>query len=804
MKVKATDKWRSIPMPHNFFTSGEMNQAVCGGIEELTDYTLVVKGKKSGKVLKRKLSAKESSIDVRNEIPPKKSKKNVFNVSDLPKEENEDKKDDLFKANKKKKKKSKDKPAINLNFLNELSNNADDQSKRNSKNLETSDKKSLVVKKKSKASVSADNNNSENDQDLQPKSAHTSLNVDMDLSDMNQWKDLFVCDEILKALSESGFKSPTPIQKLTLPASLKGNMDIIGAAETGSGKTLAFGIPIIQGILADQRHEDLSCNDDIESNESEDIGEEEPHGIPFKAVDVVEEPHGIPGKAVDVVDNVHMDIEVADEDLPSSVKGDKLRALVLTPTRELAMQVHKHLVAAAKHTGIRIAVVVGGLSVEKQIRLLSRGPAIVVATPGRLWDLVQEGNPHFSNLGDLRYLAIDETDRMVEKGHFEELEKILEMIKSSPDKKNVRRQTFIMSATLSLVHKPPQHAKKQKQKSKNEKLGELMEAIGVRDRRKVVDITRKVGTAETLSESVIHCPLTDKDFYLYYLIKTHPGRTVVFCNSIDCVRRLANLFSLLDVIPLPLHAQLHQKQRLKNLDRFAASNTGLLIATDVAARGLDIPNIEHVIHYQVPRTSESYVHRSGRTARSSKQGFSLLLVEPGEQGQLKKLCQTLSKDGDHSLPVFPIDQSRIGVVKERVGLARKLDKLLLASRKKTVGDNWRSKAAEDADLYLSEDEDSEEEFYQGRLEGNGKNGVDAVKKELQVMLKTPFDHQVYGGAYPTMGGGMPADVLVKKEEKAVEVLKNNLKYTQKLLKSNKSDKKRKRFKGFKKRRTEKL
>jgi len=790
MKVKATDKWRSIPMPHNFFTSGEMNQAVCGGIEELIDYTLVVKGKKSGKVLKRQLSAKETSIDVSNETPPKKLKKNVFNISDLPKEENEGKKNDLIKAIKKKKKKSKDKPAINLNLLNELSNNTNDESKRNLKNLETSDKKPLIVKKKGKTSVPADDNYSENDQGKQSKSACTSLNVDIDLSDMNQWKDLFVCDEILKALLESGFKSPTPIQKLTLPASLKGNMDIIGAAETGSGKTLAFGIPIIQGILADQRHEDLSFNDDIESNESKDIGEEETHGIPCKAVDVV--------------DNVQMDIDVADEDLPSSLKGDKLRALVLTPTRELAMQVHKHLVAAAKHTDIRIAVVVGGLSVEKQIRLLSRGPAIVVATPGRLWDLVQEGNPHFSNLGDLRYLAIDETDRMVEKGHFEELEKILEMIKSSPDKKNVRRQTFIMSATLSLVHKPPQHAKKQKQKSKNEKLGELMEAIGVRDRRKVVDITRKVGTAETLSESVIHCPLTDKDFYLYYLVKTHPGRTVVFCNSIDCVRRLANLFSLLDVVPLPLHAQLHQKQRLKNLDRFAASNTGLLIATDVAARGLDIPNIEHVIHYQVPRTSESYVHRSGRTARSSKQGFSLLLVEPGEQGQLKKLCQTLSKDGDHSLPVFPIDQNRIGVVKERVGLARKLDKLLLASRKKTVGDNWRSKAAEDADLYLSEDEDSEEEFYQGRLEGNGNNGVDVVKKELQVMLKTPFDHQVYGGAYPTMGGGMPVDVMVKKEEKAVEVLKNNLKYTQNLLKSNKSDKKRKRFKGFKKRRTEKL
>ena len=125
---------------------------------------------------------------------------------------------------------------------------------------------------------------------------------------------------------------------------------------------------------------------------------------------------------------------------------------------------------------------------------------------------------------------------------------------------------------------------------------------------------------------------------------------------------------------------MHQKQRLKNLERFSKKENGLLIATDVAARGLDIPNIEHVVHYQVPRTSESYVHRSGRTARATRQGLSLLLVEPGEQGMLRKLCQTLAKDGDHTLPVFPVDQSRMGVIRDRMGLARKLDKLLLASR----------------------------------------------------------------------------------------------------------------------------
>ena len=268
---------------------------------------------------------------------------------------------------------------------------------------------------------------------------------------------------------------------------------------------------------------------------------------------------------------------------------------------------------------------------------------------------------------------------MVEKGHFEELQKLLEKLNSS-ETKNANRQTFIMSATLSLVHKKPAHVKK-KQMTPEQKLAELIEGIGVKQRRKVVDITRKVGTAETLSESAIHCATAEKDYYLYYFVKSHPGRTVVFCNSIDCVRRLANLFSLLDVTPLPLHAQLHQKQRLKNLDRFSSSRDGLLIATDVAARGLDIPGIEHVIHYQVPRTSESYIHRSGRTARATRRGLSLLLIDPSEQVSVKKLCTTLARDkGLDSLPVFPVDVEKMGRVRERLNIARKLDKLLLDNR----------------------------------------------------------------------------------------------------------------------------
>lgn len=124
-------------------------------------------------------------------------------------------------------------------------------------------------------------------------------------------------------------------------------------------------------------------------------------------------------------------------------------------------------------------------------------------------------------------------------------------------------------------------------------------------------------------------------------MKRHPGRTLVFCNSIGCVKRLATLFGILNCNPLPLHANMIQKQRLKNLERFQKNSDGLLIATDVAARGLDIPNVEHVIHYQVPRTSESYVHRSGRTARAQKEGITVLMMEPSEKHYYTKLCKTL-------------------------------------------------------------------------------------------------------------------------------------------------------------------
>lgn len=211
-----------------------------------------------------------------------------------------------------------------------------------------------------------------------------------------------------------------------------------------------------------------------------------------------------------------------------------------------------------------------------------------------------------------RYLAIDETDRMVERGHFQELAGILGMLNEDLLESGRRRQNFVFSATLAFTHDPPSRFTKKKRRigrkkkqAPEEKLGEIMSMVGIVDKdAKVVDITTKKGTCETLVEMTLTCQLNQKDYYLYYFFLIHPGRTIVFCNSINCVRRLVNLFFLLKMEPLALHSEMVQKQRLRSLERFAANEKGILIATDVAARGLDITNIQHVIHYQVPKTAE--------------------------------------------------------------------------------------------------------------------------------------------------------------------------------------------------------
>ncbi|KAM7375837.1 hypothetical protein PAMP_005604 [Pampus punctatissimus] len=619
---------------------------------------------------------------------------------------------------------------------------------------------------------------------------------DVKSADVSAWKNLFVPSAVLKALSSLGFGSPTPVQALTLPPAIRDRMDILGAAETGSGKTLAFGIPMIHTILEWKKGSESPAGDnqepavdestkagstvestseqDEEGNveaEEEEAGEEEAgeeeadeeeadeeeaeSGAEQDQGDLDEDAsegeHSKGFGCVQVIENAEFDFTAAAEGEEKAAGGrsQPLLGLVLTPTRELAVQVKHHIDAVAKFTDIKTAIVVGGMAQEKQRRMLKRRPEIIIATPGRLWDLIKERHPHLLNLRQLRCLVIDEADRMVERGHFAELDSLLEMLNTVHF--NPMRQTFVFSATLTMARSLPTRLmqKKKKNLDQRSKLEILMERVGIKSKPKIVDLTRKEATVETLTETRIHCQKEEKDFFLYYFLLQYPGRTMVFANSIECIKRLNSLLVIMDGAPLPLHANMHQKQRLKNLERFAERESCVLLTTDVAARGLDIPNVQHVIHYQVPRTSETYVHRSGRTARATKQGLSLLLIGPDDMMNFRKIYKTLGKDEE--LPMFPIEVKCMDAIKERVNLARKIEKIEFHNSRKKQHNSWFKQAAEalevdlDDDLLIGRANDEEGDREQQKM-------VKGMKKHLKHLISQPVFKNVIKTKYPTQMG----------------------------------------------------
>ncbi|XP_060807247.1 uncharacterized protein LOC106142718 [Amyelois transitella] len=740
--------------------------------------------------------------------------------------------------------------------------------------------------------------------------------------DMLTWAEFKLPEPIVRALMELGFKKPTKIQELTLPAAIHGRRDILGAAETGSGKTLAFGLPILSGIMKlkenaeagldvyempykktsvkrkpeevkapknkKKRNKFAKSKTDKESSEDgyvSDIEAEEDNTLNSKnegnkvssknkktkqtknSADEYLEEYDVPikrrensadeGNDSDSDNYVHLsemidsddlaetdsdkenddgkesddsdsnvssnsgevsaedesddidsseesvqndDEEVEEEsdgsqeeedineneqgigcvkviddiEIPGPVvtkTGKPLYALILTPTRELAIQISRHLIAVAKYTGIRIATIVGGMAAVKQERVLQKGPEVVVATPGRLWELLSQGQPHLQQMDCVKFLAIDETDRMIERGHFEELQPLLERL-NADDARRGTRQNFVFSATLTMVHDLPAHMRGKKvtkrgkilnrkieKMTPQQKIKRLVDMVGMTE-PKVVDITtQNLGTAETLTESRIACSLDQKDVYLYYILKRHPGRTIVFCNSIGSVRRLAQLFTILGCRPLPLHANMPQRQRLKNLERFRDDPNGVLVATDVAARGLDIPDVDHVVHYQVPRTAENYVHRSGRTARASKEGITILMMEPSEAYLYAKLCRTLNKTSE--VPTFPVPPSALSPLRELVVTARELDALELKKRRAAQAAGWKERAAREMDMII-DDDDLPLKTADPTIDAALKN----KRRQLNALLSRPILPKSFSFKYPTLNEPLPVS-----QDNALQVMK---------------------------------
>ena len=373
---------------------------------------------------------------------------------------------------------------------------------------------------------------------------------------LEQWRDYGLHPLLLNGISRLGFEEPTEIQRLCLPKAIRDGRDVLGTAETGSGKTLAYGLPLLNSLLYD--------------------GDDE------------------------------------------SKREGKLKALILTPTRELAFQVSRHLSDVLGEERKRmVATVVGGMSQEKQRRILGKKPPVLVVTPGRFWALVQDGVEHLSDLqNSLRFLVVDEADRMLDKGHFPELKPLISLLHKKEGKGNARRQTFLFSATLFNAREiTKQRKRKRKREQTVSPFLRLIQQVGVRGKPAICTVAKAQvadeGGVAQRSEEQIHLPAgltlaklacTEKSkcHYTYYLLQNYEGRILIFVNTISTLRRVSKLFQLLQIDNLAcLHANMQQKQRLKALERFRKNKNGVLVATDVAARGLDIPDVDFVIHYGV-------------------------------------------------------------------------------------------------------------------------------------------------------------------------------------------------------------
>lgn len=410
--------------------------------------------------------------------------------------------------------------------------------------------------------------------------------------------------------------------------------------------------------------------------------------------------------------------------LEKSDKNSSLYGIIIAPTRELALQIQTHLKEITEYCDISFCSIVGGLAPEKQERLLSRSPEIVIATPGRLMKMLSSGNEHLCKISTIRFLVIDECDRMFEKGHFCELRSIIEHMKLNGRKV----QKYVFSATLSV-----------QDTTKKKFFDELCKSISLDSKADVVDLTTKRITVEQLAQLKVICENDEKEIYLFYFLLQFPGRTIVFANTIACIDRLTRLLKLLDCTPLQLHAKKQQRQRLQRLDDFRSSKNGLLVCTDVAAHGLDIPEVDNVVHFQLPKDPKVYIHRAGRTARASKNGRSLILNGPDDFDAFKNISKLLKGNKMESLVV---DSILFKSLKERIVLAKEIERKMFMEQRASSDFAWQQRVSKEMDM----------EIDVGYLEKSEKKVLRNKQSQLKKMLKeNPVAEQKKRGMYTKSG-----------------------------------------------------
>lgn len=315
-------------------------------------------------------------------------------------------------------------------------------------------------------------------------------------------------------------------------------------------------------------------------------------------------------------------------------------AVVLAPTRELAIQISEQFEGLGSIIGVKCAVVVGGVDMMAQSITLSRKPHIIVATPGRLVDHLE--NTKGFSLSKLKYLVLDEADRLLDLDFGTEIDKLLKVIPRE-------RNTFLFSATMTT------------------KVAKLQRA-SLTDPFKV-EVSSKYATVSTLIQNYLFIPAKLKDTYLTYLLNDLSGATaIVFVSTCANAQRLALMLRNLGFPAIPIHGQLTQAHRLGALNKFKAGDRNILIATDVASRGLDIPAVDVVINFDVPSHSKDYIHRVGRTARAGRSGKSITLVSQYDIEMYQRIEELIGK----KLDLYPnVQDEAIAILQERVQEAQR-------------------------------------------------------------------------------------------------------------------------------------
>jgi ATP-dependent RNA helicase DDX47/RRP3 len=321
-------------------------------------------------------------------------------------------------------------------------------------------------------------------------------------------------------------------------------------------------------------------------------------------------------------------------------KPQPLFGLVLAPTRELAAQIGQAFEALGSLISLRCAVIVGGLDMVPQAIALGKKPHIIVATPGRLVDHLEK-TKGFS-LRSLKYLVMDEADRLLDMDFGPSIDKILKFIPRE-------RRTYLFSATMS---------------SKVESL----QRASLRDPLRVSISSNKYQTVATLLQYYVFIPQTQKDTYLIYLVNEFAGQSmIIFTRTVYETQRLAILLRTLGFGAIPLHGQLSQSSRLGALNKFRSGSRDILVATDVAARGLDLPKVDIVLNYDLPQDSKTYIHRVGRTARAGKSGRALSIVSQYDVEIYLRIEAALGK----KLTEYPTEKEEVMVFQSRVEEAQR-------------------------------------------------------------------------------------------------------------------------------------